>query len=212
MSIIKVFIADDHLIIREGLRRIIKDEPEIKVVGESENAQGVFDYLKDNVCDVLILDINLPDKSGLEVLKNLKITSPGIKILILSASPEARYATRVLKAGAMGYVNKDTAAEELVRAIKKTASGKKYVSRSLGEKLALGLDPSFTKSPEEILSDRELEVLVLLARGKTQVEIADALSLSPSSVNTYRGRIIEKLNLNSNAELIRYAIENDLID
>lgn len=209
---IKIFIADDHLIIREGLKRIVKDESDIKVVGESVNAAGVFEFLKDNQCDVLVLDINLPDKSGLEVLKNLKTSLPELKVLILSASPEERYATRVLKIGAMGYLNKDTAAEELVRAIKRIASGKKYVSQSLGEKLALGLDPTTEKSPIEILSDRELEVLVLLASGKTQVEIAATLSLGPSSVNTYRSRVLEKLNFTSNAELIRYAIDNNLIE
>ena len=209
---IRVLIADDHLLIREGLKRILKDESQIKIVGECENALEIFNFLEKNECDMLILDINLPDKNGMEVLNSLRSTSPDLKVLILSVSPEERYATKFLKAGAMGYLSKNAAADQLVNAVIKTASGKKYVSPELGEKLIAGTGFKKNKSPESLLSGRELQVMELLARGKSQVEIANKLTLSPSSVNTYRSRILNKLNLNSNADIIRYAIDNNLYE
>lgn len=209
---IKVFIADDHSLIREGFKKLLKDEIDIEIVGEAGNAKDTMDFTMNNSFDILILDINLPDKSGLDLLKELRDFKPGLRILILSMHPEDRFAMRVLRAGAYGYVTKESAGEQLVKAIRKVYNGGKYVSESLAEKLAFDLQSGSDKPVHEILSDREFQVFQMIASGKTLAEIADSLSLAVTTVSTYRARILEKLSLKSNAELIHYAITNKLLD
>ncbi|OGU28631.1 MAG: DNA-binding response regulator [Ignavibacteria bacterium GWA2_35_9] len=209
---IKVFIADDHSLIREGFKKLLKDEMDIEVVGEAGNAKDTMEFVLKNNVDVLSLDINLPDKSGLDLLKELREFKPGLRVLILSMHPEDRFAMRVLKAGAFGYVTKESAGEELVKAIRKVHNGGKYVSATLAEKLVFEIQSGSDKPVHEILSDREFQVFQMIASGKTLAEIADSLSLAVTTVSTYRARILEKLNLHSNAELIHYAITNKLLD
>lgn len=209
---IKVFIADDHSLIREGFRKILKCESDIEIAGESADPFHIMNKILSQKVDVIILDINLPGKSGLDVLKEIKIQIPDQKVLMLSMHPEERFAIRSLKAGASGYLTKDSAPEELVKAIRKIAAGGKYISPNLAEALAGGLISESLKPAHDVLSDREFQVMHLLALGKSQSIIAEELSLSLSTVNTYRTRVLEKLNLSSNAELIHYAIENKLID
>jgi two-component system invasion response regulator UvrY len=209
---IKVFIADDHSLIREGFKKILKDEIDIEIVGEAANAQDTMNFVMKNSVDILILDINLPDKSGLDLLKELREFKPDLRILILSMHPEDRFAMRVLRAGAYGYITKESAGEKLVMAIRKVYNGRKYVSEALAEKLAFELQSGSDKPLHELLSDREYQVFQMIASGKTLAEIAGSLSLAVTTVSTYRSRILEKLNLHSNAELIRYAITNKLLD
>lgn len=208
----KVFIADDHSLIREGFKKILKCESDIEIAGESADPFDIMNKILNQKVDVIILDINLPGKSGLDVLKEIKTQIPDQKVLILSMHPEERFAIRSLKAGASGYLSKDSAPEELVKAIRKIASGGKYISSNLAEKLTEELSSSNAKPAHENLSDREFQVMHLIALGKPQSVIAEELSLSLSTINTYRTRVLEKLNLNSNAELIHYAVEQKLID
>jgi two-component system, NarL family, invasion response regulator UvrY len=208
----KVFIADDHILIREGLKKILKCESDLDVVGDTGDAFEVAPFIRENEVDVLILDLNLPEKSGLEILKEVKVIKPSLHVLILSMNPEDRFATRTLKAGASGYITKESAPEELIKAIRKVSSGGKYVSQALAEKLAFDLDLSVKKSCQDLLSDREFEILRFIANGKSQTDIASDLSLSPSTVNTYRSRILDKLNLKTNADLIYYALQNKLVE
>ncbi len=184
----------------------------MSVVSEAQNAREVFDRLKEANPDVVVLDISLPGKSGLEILKDLKQENPDLPVLILSMHPEDRFAVRALKAGAAGYVTKESAAQDLIKAIRKVVQGRKYVSAALAEKLAFDLESSTGKPLHEALSDREYQVLCMIAAGKTVKEISAELFLSISTVNTYRARILEKMNMKTDAELIRYTIENQLID
>ncbi|GMU94566.1 response regulator transcription factor [Ignavibacterium album] len=211
MKQLKVFLADDHLLIREGLKKILAAEKEFIVVGESGHPDDVIDYFNKEGADILILDLNMPGRSGLDVLKHVKRIKPETKILVLSMYPEDQFAERTIKAGASGYITKESASEELMKALHKIAKGGNYVSNSLAEKLLFKKKIVSDQKPHEVLSDRELQIMILLAQGKTQVEISDELSLSTSTINTYRSRILEKLNLKSNAEIIRYAIQNKLI-
>jgi len=209
---IKVFITDDHSLIREGFKKMLKDEKDISIAGEAANAKVTMNFVLNNPLDILILDLNLPDKSGLDLLKELKALKPDLKILILSMHPEDRFAMRVLRAGASGYITKESAGEELVKAIRKVYNGGKYVSESLAEILAFEIQGGTEKPIHEILSDREFQVLQMIASGKTLAEISDTLSLAVTTVSTYRARILAKLNLHSNADLIYYAITNKLLD
>jgi len=209
---IKVFITDDHALIREGFKKILNLEKDIKIVGEGSNAFETISFIEKDDCDVLILDINLPDKNGLDALKEIKIIKPELRVLILSMHPEDRFAVRALKAGASGYMSKEAASEELVRAIRKVHAGGKYISSSLAEKLAFNLDTKTDKPTHEILSDREFQVLRLIASGKTIGEVAVELNLAVTTISTYRSRILKKLNLKTNADLIHYAITNNLLD
>ncbi len=210
---VRVFITDDHSLIREGFKKILKDEKDILIAGEAANAKDAMNFVLNNDLDILILDLNLPDKSGLDLLKELKALKPGLKILILSMHPEDRFAMRVLRAGASGYVTKDSAGEELVKAIRKVYHGGRYVSESLAEILAFEVQGGVAEKPiHEILSDREFQVLQMISSGKTLAEISDILSLAVTTVSTYRARVLEKLNLHSNADLIHYAITNRLLD
>lgn len=209
---INILIADDHSIVRAGLKQILSDCTDMTVVAEAANGSEVLDKVRKNNYSLVIMDISMPDKSGLDVLKEIRNERPKLPVLILSMYPEDRYATRVLRAGADGYMTKESAPEELVNAIRTISKGKKYVSRSLAEKLASTLDIRDERPPHETLSDREYQVLCLIASGKTPGEIADELFLSVKTISTYRTRILEKMNLKNNSELIAYAINNQLID
>jgi len=210
---IKIIIADDHAFLREGIKKTIRDEVDMKIVGEASNAADLLKEVKEKDTNIVILDISMPGKSGLDVLKDLKAMKKNLKILILSMHPEERFAIRALKAGAVGYLTKESAPDELVKAIRTILSGRKYVSKHLADKL---LDILTTddkgKLPHEELSDREFEVFIKIASGKKASEIADELSISIHTVNTYRARILEKLNMSSNVELTQYAMHNNLID
>jgi DNA-binding NarL/FixJ family response regulator len=209
---IKIIIVDDHVLIREGLKKIIDGEWGMEVVAECTTSSSLLDIINKVEYDIIILDINLPDKSGLELLKDLIIRFPRIKVLILSIHPEERYAIRALKTGASGYLTKQSAAEELVKSIKRISQGGRYVSESLADKLAFNLTSPKSEKPHELLSDREFQVLLLIGSGKTIKETGEELSVSLSTINTYRKRIFEKMKLETNQELIRYTIINNLID
>jgi len=208
---IKVFIADDHALIREGIKNLLSPLSDIKLVGETANPYEIIEQIKINKCDVLILDLSMPGKNGLDVLKEIKSIFPETKILIMTMMPEDQFAKRTLKAGASGYLTKESAPDELITAIRRIASGRKYVSQSLAEKLAQDLDDTAEKPIQDLLSDREFQVMKMMAAGKSQTDIAIELSISVSTVNTYRSRILEKLNLKTNAELIHFAYQNNLI-
>ena len=208
---INVLIADDHPIVRQGLRQILSEISDMKLAGEAVNGHEALAMVRAGGYDVLVLDITMPGRSGLDILKELKHEQPDLPVLVLSIHAEAQFAERVLKAGAAGYLTKENAPDELVKAIRKVVSGGKYISRSLAETLAHNLGTPFDRLPHETLSDREFQVLRLMARGKTLAEIAEELSLSAKTVSTYRSRLLEKMNLRTNAEIIRYAIENGLI-
>ena len=208
----KILLVDDHALVRRGVVHVLSEElPDLTIV-EKGTAQDAIDTVQSSQWDLLILDVNLPDKSGLDALKDIKRTSPGLPVLILSLYPEAHYARRALKAGASGYLTKDTAPEEVTNAVKRILQGGRYVSAALAEQLAADLGTATTDSREwhEALSDRELEVLRLIGSGRTPTEIAEQLTLSIKTVSTYRARILEKLNLRTTAELIRFAVDHQL--
>jgi len=209
---LKILIADDHAIVRQGLKQILADIPDQAIIDEAANGNEVLSKVRKNTYDVLILDISMPGLSGLDVLKQLKIERPDLNVLMLSMHPEEQYAIRALKAGAAGYLTKESAPEELVAAIKKVSMGRKYVTASLAEKLAFDLGERSERPPHEYLSDREFQVLRLIASGKTVKEIAEDMFLSIKTISTYRSRILEKMNMKTNAELTHYAIKNGLID
>ena len=208
---ISVFIADDHAIIRQGLKQILSDTADIRLAGEATTGQETLRLVRGGRCDVLVLDLNMPGISGLEILRVLKQEGPDLPVLVLSIHAEDQYAVRCLKAGAAGYLTKESAPEELVKAIRQVVSGGKYVSRGLAESLAMHLNETEERPRHETLSDREFQVLQLMGAGKSLTEIAAALSLSVKTVSTYRARMLEKLALKSSAEIIQYAIQNRLI-
>ena len=208
---IQILIADDHAIVRRGLRQILDGEPGLASVAEAQNGEEVIDLLGQKKWDLLILDINLPGRNGLNILSEIRFRRPELPVLILSMYPEDQYALRVLKAGAAGYLNKQSAPEELVKAIKKIRAGGKYLSEAMMDKLASSLDDNQEKPVEEILSDREYQVMLLIASGKTISEIGELLSISIKTVSTYRKRILEKLNLKNNAELTYFAVHRGLV-
>ncbi|TFG35648.1 MAG: response regulator transcription factor [Nitrospirales bacterium] len=207
---IKVIIVDDHPVVRRGLKQIIEDEPDMQVAGEAKNAGECFSLVRETDCTVVLLDIMLPDKSGFDVLKQLKYERPGLPVLILSIHPEDQYAMRFVKAGAAGYLMIEGATDELVKAIRKVNAGGKYVSAFLAEKLVSHLD-GFDKLPHENLSDREFQILCMIGEGKSLKGIADKLCISEKTVSTYRSRIMEKMRMSTNSDLIRYALENHLV-
>ncbi len=209
---IKLIIADDHPLVREGLKKILKEESSIQVIAEAQNALELMELLQKEHVDLVILDISMPGITGLEVLKDLKQRYPKLPILILSMHPEDRFAVRALRGGAAGYVTKESAPDELVNAIRRIYSGKKYISASVGEQLATIVDDHSDKLPHELLSDREYQVLYMIASGRKVSQIAEELSLSVHTINTYRSRIMEKLNLESNVQLTHYAIKHKLVD
>jgi two-component system invasion response regulator UvrY len=209
---IRALIADDHAVVRQGLKQILGDTPEMVVAGEATTGQEVLDKVRAETWDVVVLDISMPDRSGLDVLKQLRSERPKLPVLVLSMHSEDQYAVRVLKAGASGYLTKDSAPDELVKAIRKVVSGGRYVSSFLAEKLAFEIGTDSSRLPHETLSDREFQVLRLIAAGKSVTEIAAELCLSVKTVSTYRARMLEKMNLGTTAELIHYAMQNHLID
>ncbi|MHB8905270.1 MAG: response regulator [Melioribacteraceae bacterium] len=208
---INIFIADDHALIREGIKKILSTVSDIKLVGETADPYEISEQLGKVNCDILILDLSMPGKDGLDVLKEIKNFSPEIKILIMTMLPEDQFAKRTLKAGASGYLTKESAPDELITAIRRIAAGRKYVSQNLAEKLAQDLEDNSDKPVQDLLSDREFQILKMMASGKSQTDIADELSISVSTVNTYRSRILEKLDLRTTADLIHFAYQNKLI-
>lgn len=208
----KIIIADDHALIREGLKKRIEREMDMEVIFEAENGQRVLDFLDGNFAELVVLDMNMPGKSGIDLIQEISDSHPDVKILILSMYPEDQFASRALKAGAGGYVTKDSPPDEIIKAIRRVYDGRTYVSPEFAEKLAFKLRSDSELSPHEKLSDREFQVLRLIGQGKTLTRVADELFLSQSSVNTYRKRILEKLNLTSTAELIHYAVKAKLVD
>ena len=208
---IRVLIADDHPIVRRGLLQIVADQPDMTVVADTGDGREALRLIDQHSPDVLVLDMNMPGLSGLEVLSQLREQPRKLAVLVLSVHPAGELARRVLKAGAAGYLSKDTAPEELTNAIRRVVSGKKYVSATLGELLANSLD-SANDLPHASLSDREFEVLRMIASGKTVSEIAAEIALSVKTVSTYRARILEKMSMRTNAELTHYAIRNHLVD
>ncbi len=209
---IKILIADDHPIVRKGLKEIIEETSDMKVIDEASTGQEVLEKVFKTEFDVVLLDISMPGKSGLDILKELKSYRLKLTVLVLSMHPEEQYAMQVFKAGASGYLTKESAPDELLTALRKVSKGGKYVSSSLAEKLAYALEKDVEKAPHEILSAREYEVMRKIASGKTVTDIARELFLSPKTISTYRTRILEKMGIKNNAELIRYAIKNHLVD
>jgi two-component system invasion response regulator UvrY len=209
---INILIADDHAVVRKGLRQILTETPDLRVLDEAVDGEDVLEKVKKKSYDVIVLDISMPGISGIDVLKRLNAEYPHIPVLILSIYSEDQYALRVLKSGASGYLTKESAPGELVSAIRKVAKGGKYVSAYLAEKLAFGLTTPANMNPIEHLSDREMQVLCMIASGKTISEIAKEISLSVKTVSTYRRRILTKMKLKNNAELTHYAIRNDLVE
>jgi two-component system invasion response regulator UvrY len=207
---IKVIIVDDHPVVRRGLKQIIEDEPDMQVAGEAKNAGECFSFVRKTDCTLVLLDITLPDGNGFDVLKQLKYEHPNLPVLILSVHPEEQYGLRFIKAGASGYLMKEGASEELVKAIRKVNAGGKYVSASLAEKLVSNLD-AFDKPPHENLSNREFQILCMIARGKSLKSIAGELCVGEKTVSTYRSRIMEKMKMSTNSDLTRYALENHLV-
>ena len=208
----KILIADDHTIIREGLKQIISETPDMTVADEAIDGHEVLNKALKHDYDVVILDITMPGINGLDVLKQIKAQKPKLPILVLSVHPEEQYAVRTLKAGASGYLTKESAPDELIAAIRKVSVGKKYVSSSLAEKLALELEIDIEKPPHETLSDREYQVMCMITSGRTVKDIAEELFLSEKTISTYRTRILEKMKMKSNIELTHYAIKHGLVE
>ena len=209
---IRILIADDHAILRRGLKEILVRELEGAVCGEANDATEVLARIQDGDWDLAILDITMPGRSGLDVLRDLTAARPKLPVLVLSMYPEDQYAKRILRAGASGYMNKESAPEELIKAVRKVLGGGRYVSAALAEKLASDLSADTGRPIEEALSDREFEVLRMIAAGKTVSQIAEDLHLGVTTVSTYRARILEKMNMATTAELMHYALYNHLID
>ena len=209
---IRVFIADDHAIVREGLKQILAEQRDIVVAGEAETGLDAVRLCPKSKCHVMLLDISLPDRNGIEVLKQVKKDKPELAVLMLSMHREDQYAIRSLKAGAAGYLTKQSAPRELVVAIRQVASGLKYVSAALAQTLAAQVGDDHEAPPHESLSDREYQTLLLIASGKTVGDIARELSLSVKTVSEYRARLLVKMKLKNSAELTHYAIRNNLLD
>lgn len=209
---IRIVIADDHSVVRRGIREILADEADMEVIAEACTAQQLLDLLSTQRCDAVVLDIGLPGRSGLEVLDQLKQGRPSVPILIHTMHPEEQFAVRAFRAGAAGYLTKDSAPAELVKALRRIVSGGKYVGASLAEQLAARMDVRSAAPAHEALSDREFEVFRFLASGKTVSEIAEQLCLSVKTISTYRTRILQKMKMHNNAELMRYALHEKLVD
>jgi DNA-binding NarL/FixJ family response regulator len=211
-SVVKVVIADDHPIVRAGLKQIIGEDTGLTVAAEAGDGHALLSLMRRNEYDVVLLDITMPGMDGLDVLKQVKLEFPRVPVIILTVHPERQYALRVLRAGASGYLTKESAPNELIAAIRKVNRGGKYISPSLAEKIAFALDRPAGELLHESLSDREFQVLCMLASGKTVSETADELALSVKTISTYRSRILEKMQMKTNAELTHYAIQNGLVN
>lgn len=208
---LRILIADDHTVVRKGLRQILLDEFPTAVIEEVADAEALIKKVMAAQWDVVVSDLSMPGRSGLDALQQIKLSYPNLPVLILSIHPEEQYALRALKSGASGYLSKDTAPDELVKAVQKALLGKKYISQAIAEKLANSFSGNSSLSPHETLSDREFDVMKLLANGKSVSEIAEMFLLGVTTVSTYRARVMVKMNLKSNSDLTKYAIENNLI-
>jgi two-component system, NarL family, invasion response regulator UvrY len=208
---IRLLIGDDHAVVRKGMKQILAETKDVVVADEAGNGREVLEKVRKSDFDMVLLDISMPGRDGLEILKELKSLRPKLPVLMLSMYPEEQYAVRSLRSGASGYLTKDSAPDELIAAIRKVCSGGKYVSASLAEKLVHKLGVDVEKPLHEALSDREYQVMCMIASGKTVKEIGEELSLSVKTVSTYRSRILDKMRLKGNAELTRYAIDNRLV-
>ncbi len=208
---LRILIADDHTVVRKGLRQILLDEFPSAQITEVADAEELIKKVMDEKWDVVVSDLSMPGRSGLDALQQIKLSHPDLPVLILSIHPEEQYALRALKSGAAGYLSKDTAPDELVKAVQKVLLGKKYISQAIAEKLANTFSSDSSLNPHESLSDREFDVMKLLANGKSVSEIAEMLSLSVTTVSTYRARVMVKMDMKSNPDLTKYAIEHQLI-
>jgi two-component system invasion response regulator UvrY len=208
----RILIIDDHAVVRDGVKKIFDEQPDTVVFGEASTGFEALQFARDEDWDLAVLDLSLGSHSGLEVLKELKQIRPRLPVLILSMHSEEQYARRAFKAGASGYITKDSSRAELAQAVNKVAAGGRYVTPALAERLVLDLGRGSDRPPHETLSDREFEVMRLIASGKTVREIADLLSLSDKTISTYRARLLEKMGMKTNAELTHYAIRNKLVD
>ena len=208
----RILIADDHLMFREGLKQILLSDPDISVVDEAGNGQDVLNLVLKNKYDVVILDINMPGRNGLEILQELKVERPEMQVLMISMYAEEQFAVQAIKAGASGYMSKNGAAREVLTALRKIVSGGMFISSTVALELASEIKGDREKTPHSKLSPREYQVMRLIASGKRNAEIADELSISPSAVSTHRNRILTKMNLDRNADIIRYAIKHGLVD
>jgi DNA-binding NarL/FixJ family response regulator len=209
--VIRVLVADDHAVVRQGLRQILSEEPDIQEIGEAGSVAEALRLSREGEWDVVILDITMPDGSGLDILRELRHEKPQLPVLVLSVHSEDQYALRVLRSGAAGYLTKECAPQELVEAVRRVVSGGKYVGLDLAERLAEVLAGDRTAQAHEQLSDREFQILCLIGSGKSASEIAQELALSPKTVSTYRRRVLDKMHMNSNVELTRYVLEQQLI-
>ena len=209
---IHVLIADDHAIVRQGLKQILSDTEDLLVTGEADDGAEALNLARQQPWDVFLLDVSMPNRNGIDTLKQLKKEFPRLPVLILSMHPEEQYAIRALKAGASGYLTKQSAPELLVTAIRQVASGKKYLSPAVAQQLAEAISDNSDKSPHERITDREYQVLVMIAAGKTLTQVAEQLNLGVATVSTYRARLLEKMGLKSTAELIRYGLEHGLAE
>jgi DNA-binding NarL/FixJ family response regulator len=209
---IRIIIADDHAAIRRGVKDILADEADMEIGAEASTAQELLDLVRKQPWDAVVLDISLPGRSGLEVLSELKQERPSLPVLVHTMHSEDQFAVRALRAGAAGYLTKDSPPEELVKALRKIVAGGKYVGQSLAEKLAVNVDANNDRALHEALSDREFQVLRLLASGRTVSEIADELALSVKTISTYRSRILDKMKMKNNAELMRYSLQHKVVE
>ena len=209
---LKILVADDHTMVREGLKRILTEQPDMTVAGEASNGSETLDRIRDGQYDLVLLDIAMPGRGGMEVLKCLKTERPDLPVLMLSMYPEEQYAVRTLKAGASGYLTKESAPDELIAAVRKVCKGGKYVTTSLAEKLAMYLGTDTDKPLHERLSDREYQVVRMIASGRTVSEIAEALSLSVKTISTNRSRALTKMGMKTNAEITYYAVKQGLVE
>ncbi|ADL55131.1 response regulator [Gallionella capsiferriformans] len=209
---IQILVVDDHALIRKGLKQLLEDTPDLKITGEASSGTEAISMLRAAPFDLMLLDINLPDKHGIEVLKQFKSEQPQLKIIILSMYPEDQYGVRALKAGAMGYINKQSASDVLIKAIRHVLSGKKYISEILAEQLLNNLIGESQELMHQNLSNREYQTLCLMASGKTLSEISQIMALSPKTVSVYRSRMLAKMTFTNNAEAIHYAITHRLVE
>lgn len=207
---IRVAIADDHLVVRQGVRKIFDDAAGYQVVGEAANAEDTLQLVREAKIDVLILDMSMPGRSGIELIKQIKAEKPKLPVLVLSMHGEEQYAVRAIKVGAAGYLTKESAAEELINAVNKVSMGSFYITPTVAERLALELNATHDAEPHKLLSDREFEIFRMIVAGQKGCEIAAALSLSSKTVSTYKARILQKMQMGNSAELIHYAIEHGL--
>lgn len=209
---IKILLADDHKIVREGLKQIISEQSDMEVTGEASTGQEALDLMCRNDYDLILLDISMPGKNGIDILNEIKSDNHHTNILVLSMHSEEQYAVRVIKSGGSGYMTKDTAPEELINAIRKIYHGGKYISLTIAEKLAFDFDNSASKLPHERLSNREFQIMCLISSGKTVTEIAHELSISVKTVSTHRMRILNKTDLRTNAEMTYYSVKQGLLE